>query len=147
MDQTQLSELIMQAIGCAVTNDDHGAATALQTIGQHSDDHQMYGVCCAIASAGVLALKRIYGEQAATMTAGDMWVLEELRPGSLADDPPKAFAMRFLISYANEDTGTCLALYNAALKGNNDEYIRSVCALLADVAGITRLALEQMGGR
>lgn len=143
MDHSQAAELITEALARAIANDTNGAATALETIGQQSDDNQMYGACCAISSAGVHFLKQIYGARAAAMAKNDMWVLEELEPGALAGNPPKAFAVRFLIAYANGDTSTCLALYNTALKASGEEYVASVCALLADVAGIARLALEE----
>ncbi|UZK54056.1 hypothetical protein NEH16_07745 [Streptomyces drozdowiczii] len=58
-------------------------------------------------------------------------------------DPPKAFAVRFLTAYANGDHDTCLALFEAALHASDEQYVSSVCALLADVAGIYRLALKR----
>ena len=38
------------------------------------------------------------------------------------------------------------ALYTAATHASNEQYIDSVCALFADVVGITRLALDQKEG-
>jgi hypothetical protein len=35
-----------------------------------------------------------------------------------------------------------MALFNAALHASGEEYVDSVCALLADVAGLCRLASQ-----
>lgn len=142
MDQTQTGDLVFEALAHAVAGNADEAATTLMTIGQASDNSVMYGVCCAIASAGTHALGLVYGDQAPTPGTG-MYVLEELKPGAMEADPPKAFAVRFLTAYANGDTPTCLALFEAALHASDEQYVSSVCALLADVAGIYRLALKR----
>lgn len=143
MDTREASTLVMDAIGYAVAGDTERAADTITTLGTQSDPNLMYGACCAIAEAGKLMLQQIYGEQAARPENGDMWVFEQLTPGALDNDPAKAFAMRFLIAYCNGDSDTTLALWEAALKASDEEHVASVCALLVDVAGITRLALEQ----
>ncbi|MEU3203538.1 hypothetical protein ABZ702_06575 [Streptomyces cyaneofuscatus] len=142
MDQQQTGDLVFEALAHAVDGNAAEAATALMTIGQASNNSVMYGVCCAIASAGTRALGLIYGDQAPTPETG-MYVLQELKPGAMEADPPKAFAVRFLTAYANGDKPTCMALFNAALHSDGDQYVDSVCALLADVAGIYRLALDR----
>ncbi|WP_282686296.1 MULTISPECIES: hypothetical protein [unclassified Streptomyces] len=137
------ADLVFEALAHAIDGNASEAATALMTIGQASDDNRMYGVCCAIASAGTHALSLVYGDRAPKPGTSDMYVLQELKPGAIDGDPPKAFAVRFLTAYANGDTATCMALFNAALRSSDDEYVSSVCALLADVAGIYRLALDR----
>jgi len=146
MDTRETSQLVMDALAHAVSGNADGAATALQTIGQQSNGSEMYGVCCALAAAGVQALRSIYGDRAPQSGSAGMWVLEQLKPGALDGDPAGAFAMRFLIAYANRDSANCLALYDAAWKASDDEFVESVSALLAEVAGITRLALDQQKG-
>lgn len=143
MDQKQTGDRVFEALAQAVAGNASEAATALMTIGQTSDNNRMYGVCCAIASAGTHALGLVYGDRAPKPGTTDMYVLQELEPGAIEADPPKAFAVRFLTAYANGDTDTCLALFDAALRSSDDEYVSSVCALLADVAGIYRLALDR----
>lgn len=143
MDQHQTAELVWQMLGQAVDGDTAAAATTLQTIGMNADDHRMYGVCCALASAGQQILQQLYGEHAPRPGTSDMYVLEELVPGAVTDDPAKGFALRFLTAYANGDTTTTLALFNAALDASDDEFCDSICALLANVAGLARLALKQ----
>ncbi|MER6191806.1 hypothetical protein [Streptomyces cyaneofuscatus] len=143
MDQQQTGDLVFEALAHAVDGNAAEAATALMTIGQASDNNRMYGVCCAIASAGTHALGLVYGDRAPKPGTTDMYVLQELEPGAIEADPPKAFAVRFLTAYANGDTATCMALFDAALRSSDDEYVDSVCALLADVAGIYRLALDR----
>lgn len=143
MDTREASTLVFDAISYAVTGDAERAADTITTLGSQSDANLMYGACCAIAEAGKLMLQQIYGEQAPRPEHGDMWVFEQTKPGALDDDPPKAFAMRFLIAYCNGDSDTTLALWAASLKASDEEHVASVCALLVDVAGITRLAIEQ----
>ncbi|MCX4601182.1 hypothetical protein OG402_11855 [Streptomyces anulatus] len=143
MNQSETGDLVFEAIAQAVAGNASEAATALMTIGQNADTNLMYGVCCAIASAGTHALELVYGDRAPKHGTSDMYVLQELEPGAIGADPPKAFAVRFLTAYANGDTDTCLALFEAALRSSDDEYVSSVCALLADVAGIYRLALDR----
>ena len=142
MDHTAASNLIFDALAHAVAGNSEKAADALTDLGRNSDDHQMYGVCCAIAGAGEHMLRRLYGDQAPAPGSDGMFVLGELVPGALAADPPEAFALRFLTAYANGDTDTCMALFNAALQSDGDQYVDSVCALLAHVAGLCRLALK-----
>ena len=143
MDQKETGDLVFEAIAHAVAGNASEAATALMTIGQEADNSRMYGVCCAIASAGTHALGLVYGDRAPVPGTSDMYVLQELKPGAASADPPKAFAVRFLTAYANGDTDTCMALFNAALRSSDEEFVDSVCALLADVAGIYRLALKR----
>jgi hypothetical protein len=143
MDTDEASTLVFEALAYAVAGDAEHAAHNLTTLGENSDDNRMYGVCCAIASAGKHMLQKIYGDQAARPERGDMWAMEQLEPGALDRDPPKAFAARFLIAYCNDDEATTLALFQAALHSGGDQYVDSVCALLADVAGIARLALKE----
>ncbi|WP_327435691.1 hypothetical protein OG279_09495 [Streptomyces sp. NBC_01201] len=141
MDHTAASNLIFDALAHAVAGNSEKAADALSDLGQNSDNSQMYGVCCAIAGAGEHVLRRIYGDQAPTDGTG-MFVLEGLEPGAVVD-PPELFALRFLTAYANNDPDTCMALFSAALQSDGDQYVDSVCALLAHVAGLCRLALKR----
>jgi hypothetical protein len=142
MDRDKLAQLVTTAWHCALTNDKAGASNALAAIGDSGDPFDMYGACCGWAEIGKAALKKIYGDRAANVADGDMWVIEELQPGAMAADPPKAFAARFLIAYCNDDRETAPALYRAALEAGDEQYIDSMCALLVDVAGISRLALK-----
>ncbi|NUR04361.1 MAG: hypothetical protein HOY79_50010 [Streptomyces sp.] len=147
MDHTETINLIEDALASAVAGDAERAADRLCALGENSDDNRMYGVCGAIANAGKYALGLIYGDQMAQPERGDMFVLEELKPGTFADDPAKAFAARFLVAWCNDDRDTTVALFNAALR--SEQYVESVSALLANVAGIVRLGLDEKkkGGR
>lgn len=139
MDRHQTVALIQEALASAMEGNADGAATALQALGENTTSNEMYGVCCAFATAGKHALELLYGKQAKNA----QWVLEEIRPGSLGKDPAKTFSVRFLTAYASGDNETCLALYQAAVNATDEEYVDSVLALLADVASILRLALEE----
>jgi hypothetical protein len=140
------AEHVFEALAHAVAGNADEAAQHLITIGTNSDNNRMYGVCCAIASAGEHMLCQIYGDRAPRPENGGMWALQQLVPGSLDEDPPKAFAARFLVAYSNRDTKTALALFQTALEADCDQYVASIGALLATVAGISRLAIEQKKG-
>lgn len=144
MDTAAASQLVFDALAHAVAGDAKGAFTAMQTLGQQSDGAMMYGACCGLAQAGALMLKKFYGDQAPKPGEG-MWVMEQLKPDAPAD-PAETFGMRFLIAWANGDTDTCDALHLAAWKATDDQYVDSIAALLATVAGITRLALDKQRG-
>jgi hypothetical protein len=142
MDSHESVTLITEMIGHAIDGHADRAATLLQQIGVASDPSEMYGMCCAIAEVGKAALTKFYGDRAPDPARGDMWAMQELQPGAAVDDPAKGFSMRFLVAYANGDGASTVALYNTALGASDDEYVSSVAALLADVAGIARLALK-----
>jgi len=141
-----VADLVWDALGRAVEGDTEGAAADLFTIGIEVDGNMMYGVCCAIAEAGHHILKRLYGDRAPRPGTDDMWRLMELEPGALLQDPVHAFSVRFLAAHANGDGPTAMALFNAALRAPDDLYVRSVCRLLADVAGLARLAIDKQAG-
>lgn len=141
MNHTEAVSLIEDALASAVAGDTERAADRLVTLGESSDNNFMYGACGALAEAGKYGLSLIYGDQMARPERGDMFILEEIKPGAFAEDPPKAFAARFLIAWCNGDRDTTLALFDAALR--SDQYVESVSALLADVAGILRLGLDE----
>ena len=88
-------------------------------------------------------LRRIYGDKAPKTPDDGMFILQELEPGAVGKDPAKAFSIRFLTAWANGDTDSTDALFTAATHASNEQYVDSVCALFADVIGITRLALDQ----
>lgn len=143
MNQEETTQAVWDMLGLAVGGDINGAATILQNVGMASDDHRMYGVCCGLAEAGKHVLHQLYGDQAPRPGTTDMFVMQELVPGATADDPPATFALRFLTAWANGDRATTLALFEAALSASDEEYVSSVGALLANVAGLCRLALKR----
>src|SRR5690554_5019115 len=110
MDRDQLGQPVIRAFNAAVDRDLSGVADALDAIGTTGDPFDMYAACCGFAEIGKGALKKIYGDRAPRPEQGDMWVIEEMQPGALSDDPPKAFAARFLIAYCNDDKKTAPAL-------------------------------------
>lgn len=143
MSTEDASKLIFEALAHGVAGDGDTAINKLNSVCENADGPRMYGVCCALAEAGSHMLRKVYGDQAPKTSEDGMFVFQELQPGALADDPPKAFSMRFLTAWANGDTDTTNALFTAATRASNEQYIDSVCALFADVIGITRLALDE----
>ncbi|MFJ3170606.1 hypothetical protein ACIPJK_07450 [Streptomyces roseus] len=135
-----LTELVMDALASTIAKDADRAANKLIEIGSQCTDSEMYGVCCALAAAGQQALTKIYGPDF-NRAGGDMFALHELKPGTT--EPEEMFAMRFLVAYANDDKPTCMALYSAATKASDEDFVGSVSALLINVAGLSRLALDR----
>lgn len=143
MSTEDASKLIFEALAHGVAGQGDTAIDKLNSVCEGADGPRMYGVCCALAETGSHMLRRIYGDQAPKTPEDGMWVMQELEPGAMSDDPAKTFAMRFLIAWTNGDTDTTNALFTAATHASSEQYIDSVCALFADVIGITRLALDQ----
>ncbi|MFD5031673.1 hypothetical protein ACFWM0_14845 [Streptomyces sp. NPDC058405] len=141
MDQDQLYPLVMTTIGHALDGNSAAAASSMMEIGQQGDHYDVYGACCAFAEVGKAALKKIYGDRAPDPSRGDMWAMHLLKPGEA--DGPDLFASRFIVAYANNDPDATLALFHSALDASDDEYVSSVAALLAAMAGLSRLALDQ----
>jgi hypothetical protein len=135
----------MEMLAAQVAGETARAATLLQQIGESSTAHEMYGVCCALAETGKHFLGQIYGDQAPTPEHG-MWVMQELTPGGLDSDPPSTWATRFLIARANGDEQQTLALFDASIEADGDRHVCDVAALLANVAGIAKLALSETSG-
>ncbi|MEV6046057.1 hypothetical protein [Streptomyces xanthochromogenes] len=140
MDTEEAKRLAFKALAHAVADEPLEVADVLEVLGHGCTDNQMYGVCCGFANAGKQMLERLHGVRIGT--GGAMVALRELVPGAAEQDPPQAFAVRFFAAASNGDDAMTLALFNAAVAAGGEQYVDSVCALLASVAGICRLALE-----
>lgn len=145
MNDERLAQLVQEAFHFAYDANADRVAACLDEIGNSGDAFDMYKACCGFAEIGRAALTKIYGKRAPDRDRGDMFYIEELQPGALSNDPPKAFAARFLIAYCNDDKDTAPALFRAALEARGVQYVDSLCALVADVAGLARLALKGAG--
>ncbi|MGW1071521.1 hypothetical protein [Streptomyces sp. NPDC002537] len=139
MDDEEAIGLVFTAITQAVNGDDIEAATTLRWIGGRCDSTRMYGVCCAIAAMGAGMLTAFHGPR----ENGEFWRLTALRPGALEANPAHAFALRFLVAYANDDEAMAWALYRAAEGAADEECVESVSELLSTVAGLVRAALDE----
>jgi hypothetical protein len=146
VNEAAAAQLIFEALAHGVSGDADTAIDKLNTVCEGADGPRVYGVCCSLAEAGAHMLRRIYGDRAPKSPEDGMYVLQELQPGAMNGDPAKTFAVRFLIAWANDDRDTTHALFTAATRASNEQYIDSVCALFADVVGLTRLALDQKEG-
>lgn len=143
MDTDTASKLVFEALAHGVAGDTEGAFDKLNAVCEQADQPRMYGVCCGLAAAGAHMLRKIYGDQAPKTPDDGMFILQELEPGAASKDPAKAFSIRFLTAWANGDQDTTDALFTAATHASDEQYVDSVCALFADVVGITRLALDE----
>lgn len=144
MDTDTASQLIYEALAHAVAGDTEGAFDRLNSVCEQADRPRMYGVCCGLAEAGAHMLRKLYGDRAPKTPEDGMFVLHELQPGAVDKDPAKAFSIRFLTAWANGDRDTTDALFTAATRASDEQYVDSVCALFADVVGICRLALDEL---
>lgn len=140
MDTEEATQLTFKALALAVADERDQVADVLDALGHGCTDNQMYGVCLGFANAGKQMLERLHGARIGP--GGSMVALRELVPGAAELDPPQAFAVRFFAAASNGDDAMTLALFNAAVHVGGEQYVDSVCALLASVAGICRLALE-----
>lgn len=142
MDRDALAHHCMNAIAATIAEDPDQALEHLDAIGNSGDPFDMYAACCGFADIAARALTNLNGS-APDLAAGDMWIIEELEPGAASADPVKAFSVRFITTYANNDKETAPALYRAALEAGPRHFTESVCALLADAAAIHKLAMHR----
>ena len=144
MERDQLARLTMDALSFAVLQDAERAADALDEIGTSGEPFDMYSAFCGLAEVAKRAMVKVLGDKP-NLAAGDMWMIEELKPGGLDADPAKTFAVRFLIAYANDDKDMAPALFRTALEAGPDQFSESVCALLGDAADLHRLSQRSAG--
>lgn len=145
MNHDRLHQLVTTAFQATLDRDAERAAGALAEIAASGDPLDMYAACCGLAEIGKRSLMQIYGAEAFDPGRGDLMFIQELQPGALADNPPEAFALRFLSAYCNDDAETAPALFRAALDAGPEAYVDSTASLLFNVAGIAKLALGQPG--
>lgn len=131
MNQEQTAEAVWDLLGHAVEGRGDEAAQALVHIGSSVDANRMYGVCCALAEAGTFALKKLFAP--AAFAGPSMYGIHQLKHGT---DPAEMWGARFLVAYANGDRQMALALFEAALKASDEEYVVSVSQLVCTVAGV-----------
>lgn len=144
-EQEQVSRDVFEMIALAVAKEVDKAADKLTDLGERLDTNGMYAVCCGVAHAGIHAMTKLNGGKGPDLASGDMWALEEMRPGAIVNDPAGGFAARFMVAYGNDDRPTTLALFDAALHAGPERYVESVCALLKQTAGLYRLVIEEQG--
>lgn len=145
MDQEELYQLTMTTYSRAMDGDIDGSANALMEIGRTGDTANVYGACCAFAELAKAALRKLYGGHAPNLARGDMWALQQLQPD--LGDPAEAFAMRFIVAYANDDSAQAMALFQATLHAGPDEHVSSVSQLLATTVSLSRTALAERDGQ
>lgn len=140
MNDDELAEHVMTALAAAIDHDEHACCGALAAIAATGDPHDMYRACCGFAEAARQSMTRLYG-RSPDLEAGDMWAAIPLGANATENaDPAHLFSMRFTIAYANDDTDTTPALFQAAL--NSGYYPESVMSLLLDAANLTVIARE-----
>jgi hypothetical protein len=139
MTEQELGELVLTALSRAIGGDVDGAARAVCEIGEKSGPQQseVYGACCGFAEAARQSLVKLYGDRAPDRSKGERWAMLQLQR-RLKPDAADLFAMRFIVAYANDDQPTALALFSAALRATDEEYVASVASLLATTASLAK---------
>lgn len=143
MDHDTLQHHVFGAFHAAVDMDAVLVADHVSAIAGTEDPFDMYAACCGFAEIGKRAMLKLHGDREFDPARGDMVIVQELEPGALAASPDEAFAVRFFSAYCNDDKETPAVLFKTALDASFEEFVDSVCALLNNVAGIARLAIEQ----
>jgi hypothetical protein len=116
------------------------AASLLDVVVEHGDSADLFGVCCAAADCGRVALQALFPDVGAG--TGGEWQLPPALADQLAGDPHRLFAARFVTAYLNGDHATALALFHAAEAAGHQDRTESICTLLAHVRWLT-LRAEQ----
>jgi hypothetical protein len=116
------------------------AASLLDVITEHGDSADLFGVCCAAADTGRVALQALFPES--SVGVGGDWQLPPAMADQLAGDPHRLFAARFVTAFLNADHAMALALFQATESAGYQDRTEAICALLAHVRGLT-LRAEQ----
>ncbi|WP_411092236.1 hypothetical protein [Streptomyces sp. 049-1] len=116
------------------------AASLLDVVTEHGDGGDLFGVCCAAADTGRVALHVLFPD--AGTGPGEEWTLPPAMADQLAGDPHRLFAARFVTAYLNGDHAMALALFQATEAAGYRDRAEAICTLLAHVRGLT-LRAEQ----
>ncbi|MEV0016613.1 hypothetical protein [Streptomyces tendae] len=116
------------------------AASLLDVVTEHGDRADLFGVCCAAADTGRVALQALFPESSVGVSGE--WQLPPAMADQLAGDPHGLFAARFMTAFLNGDHAMLLALFQATETAGYQDRTESICALLAHVRGLT-LRAEQ----
>jgi len=141
MNHDRLARLTTDALYFALIGDAERASDAITEIGTSGSPFDMYAACCGFAETAKRAMVKALGDEP-DLTAGDMWILEDLKPGTPDKSPAETFAVRFITAYANDDRDTAPALFRAAIEAGPEQYVDSVCALLGNAAQLRRLSMQ-----
>ncbi|MET8609720.1 hypothetical protein [Streptomyces misionensis] len=146
------AQRIHAALAAAMDGDADTAAEHIQAVAADGDINRIYGICCAIGHAAHRSLQVMFGEQAPKAERGDLWVLRQLEPELRPNrhlagdgDPVQLFSMRFIVAYANGDTATDEALFEAAARIGGEHLVRCVVQLLIDTAGLCNAGHAALG--
>lgn len=140
MDAREMYPLVIGTVEAAVVEDNDRVADNLAMLSEPGDPIILFVACRGFAEVGKRAMLLMGEAQAFDPARGDMVILEELEPGAFGEDPPSAFALRFLAAHTNDDNDTAFALFKAALDAGPEAFVPSVCALINTIAGIVRAA-------
>ncbi|MEU5498464.1 hypothetical protein [Streptomyces griseofuscus] len=152
MDTEAAARHVYAALAAAMNGDADTAAEHIEAVATDGDINRVYGICCALGHAAHRSLQVLFGDQAPHPERGDMWVLRQLEPElrpdrarSGEDNPAQVFSLRFITAYANGDTATDEALFEAAAYIGGEHLVRCVVQLVADTAGLCNAGHAALG--
>ncbi|MFC8276276.1 hypothetical protein ACFUJR_27845 [Streptomyces sp. NPDC057271] len=137
MDTDEQIRLANDALRAAINHNSDHALDCLEALGADGDPSPLFDACSIFAAAGTQALHILHGGHRPSHCGG-FWAIQEAVPGSLAEHPHNAFAVRFVAAYANEDPDSAQALFLAALDAGQADFSNSVVTLLAYTAHLHR---------
>ncbi|MEW1658797.1 hypothetical protein [Streptomyces sp. NPDC093707] len=117
----------------------------LVSLAETQTPSMMYGVACGIATVAKAALTKLHGHP----TYACFWGIRTL-DGSRPEDtvpPHHLFAARFIAANLNNDTGTALALYQAAYNADDPDLWPACMHTLLAATGEAVLAATSGAGR
>lgn len=133
MDFHERNTLASRAYAAALRGDDDKAADALERIHAHSSPVQMFSACCAFASDGAAALRKMQAD--AGLPPGP--VHAKPQPDN-TDTPARRCARWFIVAFTNHDPAMLKAVFMAALTATGDGFEQFLAAVLLEAADMHR---------
>lgn len=147
MSGDEVTELAHQALALGMDGRTEEAGHILTRLLDDGDVDSVFSLSCWFAEEGRKALVKTAGSHAPIFENGEQWFFGENTPNAL-DDPATAFSVRFLVAYANGHEDTARAHYNALLLVGDDNRVKGVRRLFADITALCWGAAQpEYGGR
>ncbi len=144
MADEQVEEMVHDMIMEAAFGDSERAAGLLRTLGLDQNAHGMFVVCATVAEYGAVSLRR---RASGVPLGGDAMVIPARAARDDANnDPPGAFAERFLAAWTNGDPEMCRDLFIASLELTDQQHVDGVAALVSLTGHVVRSQYEEECG-
>lgn len=141
----EIADRVWEAVSHWVEGRHEDSVAILVSLAETQTPSMMYGVACGIATVAKAALTKLHGHP----TYACFWGIRTL-DGSRPEDtvpPHHLFAARFIAANLNNDTGTALALYQAAYNADDPDLWPACMHTLLAATGEAVLAATSGAGR